>query len=47
MPRRRQIDASPLEGDAPGAPPLDPRCLGTLVHAVLEEIDFAEPGDVA
>ena len=28
-------------------PPLDARGLGTLVHAVLAEIDFARPGDVA
>ena len=41
------IDASPLEGDASAEPPLDARGLGTLVHAVLEEIDFARPGDVA
>ncbi len=42
-----EIDAGSLEGDASGGPPLDPRSLGTLVHAVLEEIDFARPGDVA
>jgi len=41
------IDASPLEGDASAEPLLDPRGLGTLVHAVLEEIDFARPGDIA
>ena len=41
------IDASPLEGDASAEPPLDARGLGTLVHAVLEEIDFARPGDIA
>ena len=40
------IDASPLEGDASAAPLLDPRSLGTLVHAVLEEIDFVGPGDI-
>ena len=28
-------------------PALDPLGLGTLVHAVLEEIDFANPGDFA
>ncbi|HUT10930.1 MAG TPA: UvrD-helicase domain-containing protein [Thermoguttaceae bacterium] len=28
-------------------PPLDPCGLGTLVHAVLAEIDFRRPGDVA
>jgi len=33
-------------GDASGEPPLDARGLGTLVHAVLEEIDFASPGDI-
>ena len=32
---------------ASAAPPLDARGLGTLVHAVLAEIDFARPGDVA
>jgi ATP-dependent helicase/nuclease subunit A len=41
------IDVSPLESDAAGPPPLDPRSLGTLVHVVLEEVDFARPGDVA
>ena len=41
------LHVSPLESDALGPPPLDPRSLGTLVHAVLEEIDFARPGDVA
>ena len=39
--------SSPLDGDASAEPPLDARGLGTLVHAVLEEIDFARPGDVA
>ncbi len=28
-------------------PPLDPLGLGTLVHAVLADIDFQDPGDVA
>ena len=32
-------------GTAP-EPSLDPKGLGTLVHAVLAEIDFARPGDV-
>ncbi len=40
------IEVSSLEGDASAAPPLDLRSLGTLVHAVLEEIDFSKPGDV-
>ena len=35
------------DGDGSPEPPLDPRGLGTLVHAVLAEIDFARPGDVA
>ena len=38
---------SPLDAEASAAPPLDARGLGTLVHAVLAEIDFARPGDVA
>jgi len=33
--------------DLPAEPPLDPRGLGTLVHAVLAEVDFGNPGDVA
>jgi ATP-dependent helicase/nuclease subunit A len=33
--------------DVPAEPPLDPRGLGTLVHAVLAEVDFGDPGDVA
>ena len=36
-------------GQSPGqesAAALDPRGLGTLVHAVLAEVDFAQPGDV-
>ena len=41
------IDSSALEGDTSAEPPLDARGLGTLVHAVLEEIDFVEPGDIA
>ncbi len=28
-------------------PALDPLGLGTLVHAVMEEVDFANPGDFA
>ncbi len=40
-------EASPLDADASAEPPLDARGLGTLVHAVLAEIDFARPGDVA
>ena len=40
------LGAEPLDGDAPAEPPLDPRGLGTLVHAVLAEVDFARPGDV-
>jgi ATP-dependent exoDNAse (exonuclease V) beta subunit len=42
-----RIEAGPLEDDASAAPLLDPLGLGTLVHAVLEEIDFAKPGDIA
>jgi ATP-dependent helicase/nuclease subunit A len=36
----------PLDGAAPGAPEdarLDPRVRGTLVHVLLEELDFARP----
>jgi ATP-dependent helicase/nuclease subunit A len=39
--------AAPWDGETPPEPPLDPKGLGTLVHAVLAEIDFARPGDVA
>ena len=39
--------SDPLESDGPWEPPaVDPIGLGTLVHAVLAEIDFADPGDV-
>jgi ATP-dependent helicase/nuclease subunit A len=44
--RAPPLGAEPLDGDAPAEPPLDPRGLGTLVHAVLAEVDFARPGDV-
>ena len=40
-------DFSPLDADVSAAPPLDARGLGTLVHAVLAEVDFARPGEVA
>jgi ATP-dependent helicase/nuclease subunit A len=40
------IDAGSLEAESPAEPPLDARGLGTLVHAVLAEIDFVRPGDV-
>jgi len=53
---RRQLSFSRLRGtlhapemasaDADAGSALDPRGLGTLVHAVLAEIDFADPGDV-
>ena len=39
-------DFSPLDADASTAPSPDARGLGTLVHAVLAEIDFARPDDV-
>ncbi len=38
--------ADRLDETASPEPQLDPRGLGTLVHAVLEQIDFAKPGDV-
>jgi ATP-dependent exoDNAse (exonuclease V) beta subunit len=40
-------DFSPLDADASAAPPLDARGLGTLVHAVLAEVDFARPDGLA
>ena len=40
-------DFSPLEADVSGPPPLDARGLGTLVHAVLAEVDFSRSDDVA
>jgi hypothetical protein len=39
-------DFSPLDADV-SAPPLDARGLGTLVHAVLAEVDFSRPDGVA
>jgi ATP-dependent helicase/nuclease subunit A len=44
----RTTSGQPMAGDGESAPepPLDPKGLGTLVHAVLAEIDFARPGDV-
>ncbi len=38
--------ADRLDETASPEPQLDPRGLGTLVHAVLEQIDFARPEDV-
>ena len=39
--------ADPLEeADGASRPALDPRGLGTLVHAVLAEVDFGKPTDV-
>ena len=38
--------AEAFDADATSEPPFDARGLGTLVHAVLEEVDFAAPGDV-
>ncbi|MCD4726295.1 MAG: UvrD-helicase domain-containing protein, partial [Pirellulales bacterium] len=38
--------ADRLDETASPEPQLDPRGLGTLVHAVLEQIDFAKPEDV-
>ncbi len=40
-------DFSPLDAEVSAAPPLDARGLGTLVHAVLAEVDFTRPDDVA
>ncbi len=40
-------DAGPRDGDGSPEPPLDPRGLGTLVHAVLAEIDFARRDEIA
>ena len=45
-PRPADSDFSPLNDDVSAAGPLDARGLGTLVHAVLAEVDFAAPGDV-
>jgi ATP-dependent helicase/nuclease subunit A len=39
-------DFSPLDADVSAVPPLDARGLGTLVHEVLAEVDFARPDDV-
>jgi ATP-dependent helicase/nuclease subunit A len=40
------VEVEGSEADISGEPPLDARGLGTLVHAVLAEIDFAAPGDI-
>jgi ATP-dependent helicase/nuclease subunit A len=40
-------DFSPLDADSSVILPAEARGLGTLVHAVLAEIDFARPGDIA
>jgi len=40
------LDVGPLDADPLSEPSLDARGLGTLVHAVLAEIDFSRPGDV-
>ena len=47
MPRRRRSTRARWKATPRARRRSIPRCLGTLVHAVLEEIDFAEPGDVA
>jgi ATP-dependent exoDNAse (exonuclease V) beta subunit len=41
------IETDAFDGQGSPEPHLDPRGLGTLVHAVLEEVDFARPGDLA
>ncbi len=40
------VDLSPMDDEAPSRSPLDARGLGTLVHAVLSQVDFARPEDV-
>jgi ATP-dependent helicase/nuclease subunit A len=45
--RTARIDETAFDSGTSAEPPLDARGLGTLVHAVMEEIDFASPGDVA
>jgi ATP-dependent helicase/nuclease subunit A len=40
-------DFSPLDADSSAILPAEARGLGTLVHAVLAEIDFAHPGDIS
>jgi ATP-dependent helicase/nuclease subunit A len=40
-----QPEGPAMEWDS--EPLLDPRGLGTLIHAVLAEVDFANPGDIA
>ncbi len=49
MLRAKTAGVDPGVFDAAGASeqPLDARGLGTLVHAVLEEVDFARPGDLS
>jgi ATP-dependent helicase/nuclease subunit A len=44
--RTAEADAGGGDGDLPAQPRIDALGLGTLVHAVLEEIDFAAPADV-
>ncbi len=45
--RTATVSENATNGDASTEAPLDARGLGTLVHAVLEEIDFSQPGDIA
>jgi len=40
------LQAEPIDEGAPGPPLLDPLGLGTLVHAVLDELDFAKPEQI-
>jgi ATP-dependent helicase/nuclease subunit A len=41
------LAAGDFTADEQAEPAIDPRGLGTLVHAVLAAVDFAAPGDVA
>jgi ATP-dependent exoDNAse (exonuclease V) beta subunit len=45
--RPATVEVDGLETEVSAEPPPDARSLGTLVHAVLAEIDFARPGDIA
>jgi len=41
------LEAEPIDGGAAQPPLIDPLGLGTLVHAVLDELDFARPEEIA
>src|SRR5574340_149349 len=47
MHQSRSAPNGPPDVDLDSEPGLDPLGMGTLVHAVLAEVNFADPGDLA